>query len=148
MSSYRQVLYHLVIRTKNSSKSLNQTAIHDLYAYLAGILHKKKCFVYRMNGVENHIHFLIDLNPEISLADLVRDLKTPSSKWLKMHKEFKAFNGWSEGYGAFTISWSDKERVIQYIRNQQEHHKIFTFEQEYRKLLEEFGITFDEKYFP
>ncbi len=148
MSSYRQVLYHLVFRTKNSSMSLNQTAIRDLYAYLAGILHKKKCFVYRMNGVENHIHLLIDLNPEIALADLVRDLKTPSSKWLKMHTAFKTFDGWSEGYGAFTISWKEKERVIQYIRNQQEHHRKVSFEEEYRKLLEEYGIRIDEQYFP
>ena len=105
MSSYRQILYHLVFRTKNSQKTLNPIYTRELYAYTVGFVKNKNCFLYRINGVENHLHLLCDLHPSISLADFMRDMKTSTSIWLKQSGKFPAFQGWAEGYaGGFKNS--------------------------------------------
>jgi REP element-mobilizing transposase RayT len=148
MSSYRQILYHIVFRTKNSKKTLTQESVKELYAYILGIIKNKNCFLYRINGMEEHIHILSDLHPNIALADFIRDIKTSTSLWLKKHDKFKNFEGWADGYAALTYAWQDKNIIINYIINQQEHHKKETFEEEYRRLLEEHGIVIDERYFP
>lgn len=104
--------------------------------------------MYRINGMEDHIHILCDLNPTIALADLIRDLKTTTSIWMKKSDKFPSFRGWSDGYAAMTYSWRDKDRIVEYIRGQQEHHKKRSFEEELRTLLTEQGIEIDMKYFP
>jgi len=148
MSSYRQILYHIVFRTKNSGKTLNQEHTKELFAYLMGIIKNKKCFLYRINGMEDHIHIMCDLHPTLALADFVRDMKTSSSIWLKQSGRFAEFEGWSDGYAAFTYAWRDKEMIVNYIKNQQEHHKGVSFEDELRTLLKEHGVEVDEKFFP
>jgi REP element-mobilizing transposase RayT len=113
-----------------------------------GIIKNKKCLLYQINGIEDHIHFLSDLHPSIALADFMRDIKAASSIWLKQNKNFPHFEGWVEGYAAFTYAWRDKDLIINYIKNQQEHHKLIKFEDEYRNLLLEHGISIDERFFP
>ena len=98
--------------------------------------------------MEDHLHILCDLNPTIALSDYLRDLKTSSSIWLKQSGKFPAFDGWADGYAALTYSWKDKETIVNYIKNQKEHHKKETFEDELRRLLLEHGITWNKKYFP
>ena len=98
--------------------------------------------------MEDHIHILSDLHPSIALADFMRDIKTASSLWLKQHGYFPDFRGWADGYAALTYAWRDKDMIVNYIKNQQEHHKKEPFEKEYKQLLEEHGISVDEKYFP
>ncbi|MCX6303789.1 MAG: transposase [Bacteroidetes bacterium] len=100
MSSYRQILYHLVFRTKYSYKTLNPIYAKELYAYVSGFVKNKNCVLYRINGVENHLHILCDLHPSIALADFIRDLKTSTSIWLKQSGKFHDFQGWAEGYAA------------------------------------------------
>ena len=148
MSSYRQILLHIVFRTKNGKKTLSQEHLKELYAYILGIIKNKNCFLYRINGMEDHIHLLSDLHPSIALADYVRDIKTSSSIWIKQHGEFSSFESWADGYAALTYAWRDKDSIVNYIKNQQEHHKKETFEEEYRRLLEEYGVMIDERYFP
>jgi len=148
MSSYRQILYHLVFRTKDSRKTLVQENTPELFSYMTGIIKNKNCFLYRINGMEEHIHILCDLHPSIALADFMRDMKTASSIWLKNSRKFPLFEGWSDGYAAITYSWKDKETIINYIKNQQEHHRMESFENELLRLLKEQGIEVDEKYFP
>jgi REP element-mobilizing transposase RayT len=104
MSSYRQILYHLIFRTKESRKTLVQEHSRELYAYLMGIIKNKNCFLYRIIGIEDHIHILSDLHPSIALADYMRDIKTSSSIWLKQSTKFPAFEGWADGYAALTCS--------------------------------------------
>jgi putative transposase len=147
MSSYRQILYHIVFRTKNGEKTLVQEPINELYAYIAGIVKNKNCFLYQINGMEEHVHILSDLHPNIALADYIRDIKTASSVWLKQHKQFPIFSGWSDGYAALTYAWRDKDLIKNYIANQQIHHKKEDFQTEYRRLIKEHGITIDERYF-
>jgi putative transposase len=88
MSSYRQLLYHLVFRTKESLPTLNQENADQLYAYISGIIKNKNSHLYRINGVENHLHILTDLHPSIALADFMRDVKVSTSLWIKERKSF------------------------------------------------------------
>ncbi|MBP1676515.1 MAG: transposase IS200-like protein [Bacteroidetes bacterium] len=147
MSSYRQVLYHIVFRTKDSLKTLNLENSEELYKYIWGIVKGKNGVLYRINGMEDHIHILSDLHPSIALSDYLRDIKTASSIWLKQSGKFQSFNGWADGYAAFTYAYRDKETIINYIKNQREHHKTTTFEEELRKLLTEHGVEINEKFF-
>lgn len=148
MSSYRQLLYHLVFRTKESKPVLDKDKTPELYAYIGGIIKNKNSHLYRINGVENHLHILTDLHPSIALADFMRDIKGSSSYWINNNKLFPLFEGWAEGYGSFTCSYMDVGRLIDYIKNQEEHHRKKTFEEEYRYLIMESGIKIDEQYFP
>ena len=148
MSSYRQHLYHIVFRTKDSIPTIRQDDADELYSYITGIIKNKQSHLYRINGVENHLHILTDMNPSIVPTEFVKDIKVSTSIWMKRSKLFPSFNGWAVGYGSFTCSYMDIDRLIEYIKNQKEHHKKISFEDEYRKLLFEYGITPDEKYFP
>jgi putative transposase len=148
MSSYRQHLYHIVFRTKDSLPTIRQDHVNDLYAYITGIIKHKNSYLYRINGVENHLHILTDMNPSIAPIDFVKDIKVSTSIWMKRCNFFPAFKGWAVGYGSFTCSYMDIDRLIDYIKTQQEHHKKVSFEEEYRKILLEYGITPDEKFFP
>jgi putative transposase len=148
MSSYRQLLYHLVFRTKEDKKVLTKDNSPELYAYIGGIIRNKNSHLYQINGIENHLHILTDLHPSIALADFMREIKGSSSFWINNIKQFPLFDGWAEGYGSFTCSYLDVARLIDYIINQKEHHRKKTFEEEYRYLLIESGIKIDERYFP
>jgi REP element-mobilizing transposase RayT len=148
MTTYKQIIYHIVFRTKYGKKTLPLTHCDELYKYIWGIIKEKGCVLYRINGMEDHVHILSDLHPSVALANYLRDIKTASSLWLKAKKEFPDFEGWADGYGAFTYSIRDKDMIVNYIKNQREHHKEVKFEDELRKLLEEHGVVVNEKYFP
>jgi len=148
MSTYTQILYHIIFSTKNRSRSLDSENRDVLFKYISGVLKNKKCHLYRINGVEDHIHLLTDLPPTISLSSLVKDIKLASTDYIKKNKLFKAFNGWQDGYGAFTYSFKEKDILINYIMNQEKHHQTKTFKDEYRVLLREHHVQFEEKYLP
>jgi putative transposase len=148
MSSYRQLLYHLVFRTKDSQPTIKQDHVDQLYAYISGIIKNKNSHLYRINGIENHLHILTDVHPSIALADFMREIKVSSSLWMKSGNLFPVFIGWSDGYGSFTCSYMEMDRLIEYIKNQQEHHRKKTYEDELKILLQEAGVLIDEKYFP
>jgi putative transposase len=148
MSSYRQLLYHLVFRTRNSTPSIKQDNVDQLYAYISGIIKNKNSHLYRINGIENHLHIITDLHPSIALADFIREVKASSSFWMKNSGLFPSFIGWAEGYGSFTCSYMDLGMLIDYVKNQQEHHRKKSFEDEYRSLLIESGVKIDERFFP
>ena len=148
MSSYRQHLYHLVFGTKNNLLTIKQDNVNELYANVTGIIKHKNSHLYRINGIENHLHILTDMHPSIAPADFLRDIKASSSFWMKSSKLFPSFVGWEEGYGSFTCSYRDVNMLIEYIINQQEHHKTVSYDDEYRNILLEAGIIPDERYFP
>ena len=117
-----------------------------MYQYVSGIVKNKNCKLYRINGVEDHIHICSDLHPSIRLADYVKDIKVATSIWMKENSRFPEFIGWQEGYGAFTSSIKEKDRIIEYVKNQKQHHKKEVFYDEYKRLLIENAIEFDERY--
>lgn len=146
MATYTQILYQIVFSTKNREKALINENREKLYRYIWGILKNKKCVLYKINGVEDHLHIATHIHPTITLSSLVKDIKVSSSVWIKEQGLFPAFKAWQEGYGAFTYSIKEKEALVNYIKKQETHHKTITFREEYIKLLNEHGIEFDEKY--
>ncbi|GAA4402874.1 IS200/IS605 family transposase [Nibrella viscosa] len=144
--SYRQILYQIVFGTRHRKPTINETHCADLYNYIWGVIKNKKCKLFRINGVEDHIHILCDLHPTVALADLVKDIKVGSSLWMKESGLFPAFEGWADGYGAFTYSVRERDAVINYIKNQKVHHQQVSFADEYKALLDEFGIAYEEEY--
>jgi putative transposase len=147
MTTYTQILYQVVFSTKRRERTLIRAHRDDLYKYIWGLLENKKCHPYIINGVEDHIHILTHIHPSVSLAALVKDIKLASSVHIKASNLFPEFDGWQEGYGAFTYSQKQKETLINYIFNQEVHHQKHDFLEEYRKLLEEERIEIDERYF-
>ncbi|GHS94572.1 transposase [Bacteroidia bacterium] len=141
--SYTQILYHIVLRTKRSEKSITQNNVASLYKYIWGIIKSKQGKLYRINGMEDHIHILSDLHPSVSLADYVKSIKVATSLWMKQSKDFPLFSGWSEGYAAFTYSFKEKNVIIRYIKYQQEHHRNEKTEEELRRLRGEHGLEGD-----
>jgi len=147
MSTYRQILYHIIFRTKGSEKTINRERAADLYKYIWGIIKNKKCVLFRINSMEDHIHLLSDLHPSVALADYIKEIKVSSSKWMKESGYFPAFRGWGIKYCALTYSYKERDVIANYIRNQQEHHKKESFQEEIARLLKEHGIDMDEKWF-
>lgn len=148
MSSYRQLLYHIVIRTKDNKPAIDLESSGQLYSYINGIARNKNSHLYRINGTEDHLHLLTDIHPTIALADFVREIKVSTSLWMKNKGLFPDFDGRSDGYGAFTCSYPDAGSLIEYIKSQREHHQKIRFGEEYRKLILESGISIDDRYFP
>jgi len=145
--SYTRLMYHIVFRTKYGKDTIPEEHEKELYAYMMGIINNKKSKLYRVGGVSNHIHLLVDIHPTIAVSDFMRELKESSSKWLKANPNFPEFTSWAISFAAFTYNLRDKQMIINYIKNQKEHHKKVSFEDEYRQFLIENGIEIDERYF-
>lgn len=146
MSTYTQILYQIVFSTKNREHTLVRDKQKELYQYIWGILKNKRCHLYQIGGITDHIHILTHLHPNIALSSLIKDIKLSSNEYVKKQNLFPDFKGWQEGYGAFTYSIKDKNNLINYIKKQEEHHKNKTFKEEFIELLDEHGIEFEEKY--
>jgi putative transposase len=146
MNTYTQILYQIIFAPKNHEKTLIDVNRQELYKYICGILKNKKCHLYRIGGVSDHIHILTHLHPLVSLASIVKDIKIASTLFIKNNNLFSMFSGWQDGYGGFTYSFKDKDKLIDYVKNQEEHHKTKSFREEFIELLKEHGIEFDEKY--
>ncbi|MCD8260694.1 MAG: IS200/IS605 family transposase [Bacteroides sp.] len=144
--SYTQILYHIVLRTKNSIPAITPVHSRQLYTYIWGIIRNKKGRLYRINGMEDHIHLVSDLHPTLSLADYVKDIKVASSLWMKRSGLFSFFEGWAEGYCALTYAYNQKDIVIEYVKNQQEHHKRETFQEEIIRIFAEMGMEVDGRF--
>ena len=147
MSTYHQIFYQIVFATKNRQPTINPEYENELYKYIFGVINNKKCKLYRINGMADHIHILCDLHPSLSLSSYVKDIKIASNLWMKESGKFPDFQSWQEGYGAFTYSIKEKDIIIEYIKNQKEHHKIESFYDEFKRMIIENEIEFDERYF-
>jgi len=143
--SYVQLLYHIVIRTKASQPVLSLEHSDELYRYIWGIIKNKNSVLYRINGMEDHVHILLSLHPTIAISDFMREMKAETSKMLKRTAGFEQFTAWSEGYAAFSYSLKDKDTIINYIKNQREHHKTVSFRDEYVDFLDKMKLKLDER---
>jgi len=144
--SFSRVLIHLVFSTKGQEPVIPREIQAELHSYLGGLLDHIDCPPLQVGGVEDHVHLFFGLSRKSSIAQVVEKLKTSSSKWIKTKGVKLAHFHWQAGYGAFSVSQSDTERVIEYIKNQEEHHRRMTFQDEYRKLLEKYRQSYDERY--
>lgn len=146
MSTFRQIYYQIVFSTKYRKPVLSIEHEDELYKYIWGIVKNKNCKLYRINGMPDHIHLFTDLHPSVSLSSFVKDIKVSSNLWIKQSGLFPEFEEWQSGYGAFTYSEREKDIIVNYIKNQKEHHKTESFEDEFKNLLKSHGVEFDEKY--
>jgi REP element-mobilizing transposase RayT len=141
--SYLNILVHVVFSTKERRKLIAVEKQEELWRYLTGIGKNLGFSVLAVGGISDHAHLLMVLPGTMQLSVAVQKLKTNSSKWMSQHvREFS----WQEGFGAFTVSASDRDQVIRYIHNQAEHHKKRTFEEEFVALLKAVGVDYDPKY--
>jgi len=144
--SLANVLVHVIFSTKGRQPILAKVLRPELEAYLAGILGNLDCPAVRVGAMPDHVHFLCRLSRNFAVAKVVEEAKKGSSKWVKTKATALRNFHWQNGYGAFSVSPSMAAAVIQYIANQEEHHRHVTFQEEYRALLEKQGLEFDERY--
>jgi putative transposase len=144
--SLARVLIHLIYSTKNRERVLAESIREELHRYTAGILRELGSPALGINSVEDHIHIVFTLGRTRSISEVVEEVKTGSSKWIKTKApEFSNFH-WQAGYGAFSISQSNLDDVLKYVANQQDHHRRKTFQDEFREFLKRYQIEYDEKY--
>ena len=144
--SLSSILIHLVFSTKNREPFITTKVESELHPYMATILRELKSPSLAIDGTSDHVHILFSLARTITVADLVEELKTSTSKWIKTRsRELKNFQ-WQRGYGSFSIGQSNVEKLKKYIRNQKSHHRLATFEEEYRRFLRAYRVDYDERY--
>jgi putative transposase len=142
MGSYTQLTYHIVYATKYRHPSIVTDIRERLYEYIGGTLRAKKGSLIEIGGVADHVHLLAQLSASIAVADIIRDIKANSSRWVNEQPETQQVFEWQKGYGAFTVSYPRVPKVRRYIQKQEEHHKTVTFEEEYIGFLKRHGIEF------
>ena len=144
--TYVKLLYHIIFSTKKGVDIIRPEIEERLIQYMGGILRANKGKLFAANTVPNHIHLYISMRSEPSIADMLRLIKTNSSKWI--HETFHDMQdfAWQRGYGAFSVSPSNEDRVIGYIKNQKQHHTKVDFREEFLKFLHRYNIEYDERY--
>jgi len=139
-------IIHVIFSTKDRRAFIDSVTRPKLHAYLATVARNADCECYRTGGVADHVHLAVRLSRTLSVADLVENLKTSSSKWIKTQSSEQTTFSWQRGYGCFSTGPKDLNALCDYIDNQEEHHQIKTFQDEYRAFLEKYGVQYDEKY--
>ena len=140
------ILVHLVFSTKDRLPLIGESIRDGLHAFLAGVARTAGCECFRVGGVADHVHLAVRISRTITVAQLIEDLKTSSSKWIK--EQSAKFSGfvWQRGYGAFSVGPGDRQALLDYIDSQEQHHQTRTFQEEYRAFLNKYGVSYDEKY--
>jgi len=140
------VIVHLIFSTHGRKPWLDRESLQGLHAFLAGTVRKAGCECFRVGGAADHVHLAVRLGRTVTIAQLVEDVKTPSSKWVKEQDAALGDFAWQRGYGAFSVSPKDLDALIAYIDNQAEHHRTRSFQGEFRALLARYSVDFDERY--
>lgn len=144
--SLANILVHLVFSTKERASMLDDAWRDDLHGYIGGIVRRCGTDLLAANSVADHIHLLFPLPRTISVAALVKEIKTGATNWIQKRDPRCVEFHWQAGYGIFSVSPGHKDAVIQYIARQPEHHRVVSFQDEYRQLLEKYAIQYDERY--
>ena len=146
MSTYSNIYIQVVFAVKGRGSLIQHSWEEELYKYISGIVNNKEQKMLAINGMPDHIHFLIGMKPSCCLSDLVREIKKSSNEFINERKFTKLKFQWQDGYGAFSYSHSNLDKVIGYIEKQKEHHKKKTFKDEYIEFLTKFKIDFKSEY--
>lgn len=145
-NTYTQLYVHVVFAVKGRANLVSNHWKEQLYKYITGIITHKNQKVLAINGMPDHLHVLIGLKPDCMLSDLIRDIKSNTSKWVNEKKWVPNKFEWQTGFGAFTVGQSQLETIMNYIIKQEEHHKTKTFRQEYMAFLDAYKIEFSQDY--
>ncbi|NJL75568.1 MAG: IS200/IS605 family transposase [Saprospiraceae bacterium] len=145
-NTFIQIYIQIVFAVKGRQNLISSKNREELQKYISGIVQNRDQKMLAIFVMPDHVHLLVGIKPSISLSDLVRDVKAGSSKFINDKHWMTGKFAWQEGYGAFSYSKSQIDTVIQYILNQEEHHKKRTFKEEYLSFLKKFEVEYDEKY--
>ena len=145
-NTYTQIYVHAVFAVQERACLIRKEWREELFKYICGIFKNKRIKRIAIGGVEDHVHILCRLSKTLDVSTLVRELKRDSSKWIKEQDSQLGDFYWQQGYGAFSISPSHVEPLIQYISNQDQHHLGESFQDEYRRLCKHYGVAIDERY--
>lgn len=145
-NTFTQIHIHIIFAVQNRLSLISKTWEERLYQYITGIIQNRNHKLLSINGMPDHIHILIGMRPTQSLSELMQAIKGDSSKWINENKFVAGKFSWQEGYGAFSYSKSQISAVVKYIESQEQHHKKKTFIEEYKSILNDFNIEYDERY--
>lgn len=145
-NTYSQIYIQIVFAVKGRQNLIMKENREELHKFITGIVTNREQKLLSIFAMPDHVHILVGLKPNISISDLVRDIKAGSSKFINDSKWINGKFNWQEGFGAFSYSKSNLDNVIKYILNQEEHHKKRTFKEEYIDFLKKFEIEYNEKY--
>lgn len=145
-NTYTQIYLHIIFAVKYREGVIQASWKDELYKYITAVIQEQKHKLIIINGMPDHLHILIGSHPTQSISELVQDIKGNSSTWINKRKLIQGRFEWQEGYGAFSYSKSQVKDVIKYIENQEEHHRIKSFREEYLNFLEKFEVEYDKKY--
>jgi len=145
-NTYTQMHIHVIFTVKGRQNLIQENHREELEKYICGIIKNKNCKTLAIYCNPDHTHILIGLHPSVSVSDLIRDIKSFSSKFINANTWINGIFRWQDGFGAFTHSKSQTENVIKYILNQPNHHKKKSFKEEYISFLNKLQIEFEDKY--
>ncbi|MEW6508327.1 MAG: IS200/IS605 family transposase [Bacteroidota bacterium] len=145
-NTFTQIYLHIVFAVQNRDSLIRPGWKEELYKYITGIIENNGHKLISINGVANHIHIAVGYKPHQLIPDLLQDVKGCSSKWINEKRFVIGKFNWQQGYGAFSFSHSQIDRVAKYIMNQEQHHKRKTFQGEYLGLLKKYDVPHNEKY--
>ena len=145
-NTYSQIYIQIVFAVKGRQNLIAKENREELHKFITGIISNREQKLFAIFAMPDHVHILVNMKPNISVSDLVRDIKAGSSKFINDNKWVQQKFNWQEGYGAFSYSKSSVDNVVKYILNQEEHHNKKTFKEEYLDFLEKFEIEYDPKY--
>lgn len=145
-NTYTQIHIQAVFAVQNRECIIHKSWKDELYKYMTGIIRGNSHKLLAINGMPDHVHILFGLRPSQSVAALLQDVKQYSSVWINERRLVRGRFSWQEGYGAFSYAKSQLPVIIRYIQNQEEHHRRKTFIEEYKVMLDEFGIEYDRRY--
>jgi putative transposase len=144
--SLTNIIIHIVFSTRNREHILPPEITPKLYGFMAKLLQNRGCQVFKIAGISNHVHILCLMSKKYTIEDIIKEIKTSSSKWLKTQGDGFANFHWQRGYGVFSINAANKEMIINYIANQGVHHQKYDFKNELRALLHKNHVAYDERF--
>ena len=145
-NTYSQIYIQIVFAVRGRQNLIPKSKREELHKYIAGIIKRRNQKLLSIFAMPDHVHLFVSLQPNITISDLVRDIKAGSSKYISDNNWINGKFNWQQGFGAFSYSKSQISNVCKYILNQEEHHKIKSFKEEYIDVLQKFGIDYNEKY--
>ena len=145
-NTYTQIYIHIVFAVRGRQNLIRRQIKEELQKYISGIIQKQRHKLLAINCMPDHCHSFIGMRPDASLSDLVGDMKAYSSSFISGRGLVPGKFNWQGGFGAFSHCRRETDTVVKYIQNQEEHHRIKTFKEEYLEILREFNVKYDEKY--
>ena len=145
-NTYTKIHIQMIFAVQDRNCVIRKSWKEELFKYMTGIIQNHDHKVLAINGMPDHVHILVGMRPTQSLSGLMQDIKGDSSKWINQKRFVKGKFYWQDGYGAFSHSKSHVDEVIDYVKNQEEHHRKKSFMEEYRMFLDKFEVDYDERY--